>query len=55
MTLDGQYKNVSKYGKIMANIQQNETLKSCDTACEFRTGARIHFSQKNILGLVGAL
>ena len=24
-------KNVSQYGKIMVNIQQNKTLKSCDT------------------------
>ena len=23
-------KHVSKYGKIMVNIQQNKTLKSCD-------------------------
>ena len=24
-------KNVSQYGKIMVNIQQNKTFKSCDT------------------------
>ena len=24
-------KNVLQYGKIMVNIQQNKTLKSCDT------------------------
>ena len=24
-------KNVSQYGKIMVNIQQNKTLQSCDT------------------------
>lgn len=47
MPLYGQHKkSVPSYGKIMANIQQNETLKFCDTACEFRTGARIHFREK---------